>query len=256
MESLLFTIIAQGILVGLLCSYVAGQKNRSKGNWFILGFCFSLLALIALAAIPTLSKEVELSYAPQPQTMQSLAQELNKPDAGNYFPGNRDLSNDEYKIWLVAKYKITKNDALGLVCRNKIFQTIELALAHADECYTVELNAINPEENTLNASSEGAKLAQKFGITYNDERYIWDGNHFKALSSAIAYAQKHAPSQLVDRSRIIAESAQVNTPSTQEIADKLKHHDIRFQEDRYVWQGNFFKKATDAIAYAERNNST
>jgi hypothetical protein len=31
------------------------QKNRSKGNWFTLGFLFSFLALIALAAIPAVT---------------------------------------------------------------------------------------------------------------------------------------------------------------------------------------------------------
>lgn len=50
-------LIVQGILIGALCSYVAGQKNRSKENWFFLGLLFSLLALIALAAIPPLSKQ-------------------------------------------------------------------------------------------------------------------------------------------------------------------------------------------------------
>jgi len=60
MEFLFFIVIVQGILVAMLCSYVAGQKNRSKENWFLLGFFFSLLALIALAAIPSLSKEQAL----------------------------------------------------------------------------------------------------------------------------------------------------------------------------------------------------
>ena len=46
-------------MLGSLCSYVAGQKNRSQVNWFFLGFFLSLLALIALAAIPSLSKQAE-----------------------------------------------------------------------------------------------------------------------------------------------------------------------------------------------------
>jgi hypothetical protein len=57
MELFLFysaLVLSQGVCIGLFCSYVAGQKNRSQVNWFILGFFFSFLALIALTAIPTL----------------------------------------------------------------------------------------------------------------------------------------------------------------------------------------------------------
>ena len=51
----IFLMLIQGVAVGWFCSYIAGQKNRSKGNWFILGFLFSFLALIALVAIPAVT---------------------------------------------------------------------------------------------------------------------------------------------------------------------------------------------------------
>ena len=50
-------LIAQGLIIGSLCSYVASQKNRNGSNWFVLGFFLSILALIALVAIPPLPED-------------------------------------------------------------------------------------------------------------------------------------------------------------------------------------------------------
>lgn len=47
-------LLIQAVIIGWFCSYVAGQKNRDKGSWFLLGFLFSFLAFIALAAIPAI----------------------------------------------------------------------------------------------------------------------------------------------------------------------------------------------------------
>lgn len=38
--------------MGLLCSYVAKQKNRDGVNWFALGLIFNIFALLALIALP------------------------------------------------------------------------------------------------------------------------------------------------------------------------------------------------------------
>ena len=56
MEFLLFVLIVQSIIFGAFCSFIAGQKGRGKSNWFWLGFFFSILALIALIAIPSIKK--------------------------------------------------------------------------------------------------------------------------------------------------------------------------------------------------------
>lgn len=50
-------LLIQAVIIGWFCSYVAGQKNRDKGSWFLLGFLFSFLALIALAAIPAIEEK-------------------------------------------------------------------------------------------------------------------------------------------------------------------------------------------------------
>ena len=44
--------------VAFLCGYVASEKGRSFGGWAFLGFFFTIFALIALVAVPTLEKRV------------------------------------------------------------------------------------------------------------------------------------------------------------------------------------------------------
>ena len=53
---LFLLVFVQGVAVGSFCSYIAGQKARDRFTWFLLGFLFSLLALVAIASIPALVK--------------------------------------------------------------------------------------------------------------------------------------------------------------------------------------------------------
>ena len=46
MFELLLILLIQAFIVGLFSAYIAGQKQRSVGNWFFLGFFFSILALL------------------------------------------------------------------------------------------------------------------------------------------------------------------------------------------------------------------
>lgn len=50
-----FILFLQGLAFGGFCAYLAGQKNRDGFGWFLLGFFFSILALIAIAASPNLA---------------------------------------------------------------------------------------------------------------------------------------------------------------------------------------------------------
>jgi len=47
---LLLVIAVLSIVSGSFCSYLAKQKNRDAAAWFVLGFLFSIFALIAIAA--------------------------------------------------------------------------------------------------------------------------------------------------------------------------------------------------------------
>lgn len=45
-------VVFQALVFGGFCSFIGNQKGRSAGNWFVLGFLFSIIALLALIAVP------------------------------------------------------------------------------------------------------------------------------------------------------------------------------------------------------------
>lgn len=50
-------LIIGELIFAALCGYVATEKKRSGGAWFVAGFFLGIIALIALAAIPALTEE-------------------------------------------------------------------------------------------------------------------------------------------------------------------------------------------------------
>lgn len=61
MFELAVALFIQGAVFGGFCAYIAGTKNRSQFNWFILGGFFSLIALITIAVVPALDKAQNLA---------------------------------------------------------------------------------------------------------------------------------------------------------------------------------------------------
>jgi hypothetical protein len=59
-------VFLQALICGGFCAYVASQKSRNVLSWFILGFSFSFIALLALMAVPTLSNETKRSRVSPP----------------------------------------------------------------------------------------------------------------------------------------------------------------------------------------------
>lgn len=57
MDGVIGVLVLQGIVFGGFAGFIAGQKNRDALGWFLLGFLFSLLAILALVAVPSLSAE-------------------------------------------------------------------------------------------------------------------------------------------------------------------------------------------------------
>lgn len=52
-------IFASGVVFGGACSIVAANKSRDPLVWFVLGFLFSLVALIVIAALSSAGAENE-----------------------------------------------------------------------------------------------------------------------------------------------------------------------------------------------------
>ena len=48
------TIVVIWILSGILCSFIASQKNRNALGWFLAGIFFGIFAIIGIIAVPSL----------------------------------------------------------------------------------------------------------------------------------------------------------------------------------------------------------
>jgi len=53
----MFFMILLWVGSAFLCSYIAGQKNRPKGTWFLAGLFLGIFAIIAIVAVPALTNE-------------------------------------------------------------------------------------------------------------------------------------------------------------------------------------------------------
>lgn len=66
METFLMIFLLQAFIFGGFCAFIAKEKNRDSAGWFFLGFLFSLIAVLALIAVPKLDKWVEQERPPIP----------------------------------------------------------------------------------------------------------------------------------------------------------------------------------------------
>jgi len=52
-------LIGVWVMMAFICSFVAGQKGRSRGNHFVGGLLFSVIWLLVLAALPPIYESHE-----------------------------------------------------------------------------------------------------------------------------------------------------------------------------------------------------
>ena len=58
-EGIVFFGLLQAIVFGSFSAFVASEKNRNSMGWFLLGFFFSFIALIAVCGVPKLTYHAE-----------------------------------------------------------------------------------------------------------------------------------------------------------------------------------------------------
>lgn len=153
-EFLLFVIFLQGLIFGVFCSYIAGQKNRNRFSWFVLGYLFSILAMLTLVAVPKIENKVKVTAGPS--------------DEIPLFDGNRDITSPKYQLFLTKRYSIEKNSTLEkFVIEDSVFNTLADSLRAADASY-------------------GHYLSQKsYSVTEKDKAMVMI--FFLVLAVAISY---------------------------------------------------------------------
>ena len=61
-EGFIWTLLViQGIIVGSFSGFVAREKGRAPVSWFINGFLFSIIGLIAICGVPSVNRNSEKS---------------------------------------------------------------------------------------------------------------------------------------------------------------------------------------------------
>lgn len=70
-------VFTSGIVFGGACAILAANKNRDLLGWFVLGFLFSIIALIVIAALSPAEKQS------QAQRRRSQPREGNSEFASN-----------------------------------------------------------------------------------------------------------------------------------------------------------------------------
>ena len=167
-NTIIFLILVQGAIFGSFCAFIATDKNRDSIGWFLLGFCFSFLPLLALVALSRL-EDTEPSHTSDNPAAKPEPEEPAR---------ERDLSLDSYKIWLVSQYSIERNDALAsFVCVDKLFPTIEAALEYADFLDREKSEQLKQqretEENTKLQHQAEAQMYEKERKDTVDGAIIW-----------------------------------------------------------------------------------
>ena len=124
------------------------------------------------------------------QQSQSVGSSHPNQVSARSFDGERELTNDAYKIYLTKKYNFEKNEILGkIACEGSLFDSVEEALMHAHELE-------QQQQDSLQAKAENEQkrleLAKDLGIEEKafGHGYKVLGQKFYDLDDAIAFAKK------------------------------------------------------------------
>ncbi|WP_165768790.1 hypothetical protein [Sandarakinorhabdus cyanobacteriorum] len=137
---LLLAILISSLTCGFIGSFIARNKGVRESTGFLFGFFLGPIGLVVVAL-------------------------LNSENSGRIpvsaiFDGNRDLSNERYKLWLAQKYNIIKNDILDrYVVGGESFSSLEQGLGYADQLENIQYEKRKIQEN-------GVKFNKKLFIYF------------------------------------------------------------------------------------------
>ena len=129
-EAIIYTIIC-----AIITSIVASYKNYSAFLWFILGLFFPFIALVVIIFFKdtlTVDKKSETVTNSETLDEYSSSSAISKKLIAEEFIGEREISNDAYKLHLVKKHNIEKNSVLdSYILKDKLYKNIEEVLSAA-----------------------------------------------------------------------------------------------------------------------------
>jgi hypothetical protein len=128
-EALIYTIIS-----AIITSIVASYKNYSAFLWFILGLFFPFIALVVIIFFKeTLAVDKQIETERNSEALDdSSSSASSKRLIAEEFIGEREISNDAYKLHLVKKYNIEKNSVLdSYSLKDKLYKNIDEVLSAA-----------------------------------------------------------------------------------------------------------------------------
>jgi hypothetical protein len=129
-----------GTIFGFMGIVVAQNKRVNPFTGFLLG---ALLGPIGLIIVALLNPGNELKSHPA-------------------FSGERDLASDRYRVWLVQRYEIKRNETLGrYLVGGDSHETLEEALLHAHN-----LEPIYRENNIRRPLSPQDSIYQTLGCRH------------------------------------------------------------------------------------------
>jgi hypothetical protein len=111
------------------------------------------------------------------------------------FDGDKSLTNDAYKIYLVKKYGIEKNEALGkFIVGEKLFNSIEEALSYVSGIEETPISSQSQNTDIQNDNHQNRKIidsedALNYGITSNNGKFIYKDYSYDNFQDAINYAK-------------------------------------------------------------------
>lgn len=105
---------------------------------------------------------------------------LDSDIAEKNFIGERNLTNDAYKLFLLEKYAIKKNDVLEkFICENRIFDTVDLAIEFAanKEALKIEKKEVIEEVPSFNIQDETKDIPSDVTETVSNDFNRNELNH-------------------------------------------------------------------------------
>jgi hypothetical protein len=161
----------------LILNYVPKMGEQTNGTFFPIwvnsqedgkaNVCVGALDKSILSTSSEVKRALEKLLPNLKAATYSLPEQVNRSDLQQpaqkkIWDGARDISEDAYRIYLVKKYNIEKNDALGkFIANDKLFATIDEALlaVHNKEIESdieQKTNKIDVNENKKEEISESS----------------------------------------------------------------------------------------------------